>query len=52
MGRFLLTVFYFTLFVPFALVGRLKDPLRRRGPTGWLPRETRDRTLADHLKMY
>ena len=46
-GRILLTVFYFTLLAPFALLVRLSsDPLgtkrRAEGPA-WSPRRERDR---------
>jgi len=50
-ARVVLTVFYFTIFAPFALGARLfSDPLDIKQPTharGWLERETHDRVLED-----
>jgi hypothetical protein len=38
-ARFILTVFYFLILAPFALVVRLwSDPLRLRSSAGWLRR--------------
>lgn len=39
-GRVILTLLYFTLLVPFALIAKLMDPLRlRKGPAPtWHPR--------------
>jgi len=54
-GRVVLTVFYFTLFMPFALVMRLlRDPLalHPRGPAKWLERKTHDLTLEDSRRLY
>jgi hypothetical protein len=49
-SRLLLTVFYFTLALPFGLLGRfVMDPLAlRKGQTGsnWSPRETVDKDLT------
>ncbi len=48
-GRLLMTVFYFTLFMPFALGVRLfADPLaiRPQGSMQWLDRKTPDPTLT------
>jgi hypothetical protein len=49
-ARIVLTIFYFTVFVPFGLgVRLLSDPLmiKKSGPSFWLPRETRDRSLEE-----
>jgi hypothetical protein len=54
-GRVVLTVFYFTLFMPFALgVRLLGDPLalHPRGPSKWLERTTKDLTLEDTRRLY
>ena len=53
-GRLVLTVFYFTLFMPFALGVRLfGDPLaiRSYGRAKWLERTTRDLTLDDSRRL-
>lgn len=50
-ARVILTLFYFIIFAPFALVTRIVlDPLGRKAsdsPSLWLERETRDRKLRD-----
>jgi hypothetical protein len=54
-GRVFLTVFYFTLFMPFALGVLLRgDPLtmRHRRRAQWLERHTRDLTLKDSRRLY
>jgi len=55
LARVVLTVFYFTVFLPFGLMSRLfADPLgirRQRGSALWLDRETRDRAMADLRKL-
>jgi hypothetical protein len=54
-GRLVLTVFYFTLFMPFALGVRfLGDPLaiRSRGRSKWLERTTKDLNLDDTRRLY
>ena len=54
-GRLVLTVFYFTLFMPFGLgVRLLGDPLalRPRGRSMWLERSTHDQTLEDTRRLY
>ena len=54
-GRLVLTVFYFTLFMPFALGVRLfGDPLaiRTHGRTKWLERTTPDLTLEDSRRLF
>lgn len=50
LARVVLTLFYFTIFLPFGLGVRLfSDPLmiRNRPPELWLSRTTRDRTMED-----
>ena len=54
-GRVVLTVFYFTLFLPFALAVRLfSDPLaiRAQGRPKWLERTTHDLTLEDSRRLF
>jgi hypothetical protein len=54
-GRLVLTVFYFTLFMPFGLGVRFfGDPLalRARGRSNWLERTTKDLTLEDTRRLY
>ena len=54
-GRVVLTVFYFTLFVPFALGVRLfGDPLALRPSNRaiWLERKTQDLTLDDSRRLF
>ena len=54
-GRVVLTVFYFTLFMPFALgVRLLGDPLaiRPQNLTKWLERKTHDLTLDDSRRLF
>ena len=54
-GRLVLTVFYFTLFMPFALVVRfLLDPLAIRplSHAKWLERRTQDLTLEDSRRLF
>ena len=54
-GRVVLTVFYFTLFMPFGLGVRfLRDPLaiHPRGSSKWLERTTHDQTLEDTRRLY
>lgn len=48
-GRALLTLFYFSIFVPFALLVRSShDPLAlKMRATSWHPRSTSDKTLKD-----
>ncbi len=55
LGRLVLTIFYFTLFVPFALIVRfLMDPLalRTTGQSKWLERKTQDLTLDDSRRLF
>ena len=54
-GRLVLTVFYFTLFMPFGLGVRFfGDPLamRPRGPSKWLEGTTKDLTVDDTRRLY
>ena len=54
-GRVVLTVFYFTLFVPFALGVRFfSDPLALRPLSNpkWLERKTQDLTLEDSRRLF
>tara|TARA_B100001964_G_C13871033_1_gene438679 strand:+ start:164 stop:406 length:243 start_codon:yes stop_codon:yes gene_type:complete len=55
-ARIILSVFYFTIFVPFALGARLlSDPLNVKAhdrSIWWLERETRDRTLDDARRQF
>ena len=53
-GRVVLTVFYFTIFVPFGLGVRLfSDPLAIKAGhrSGWVERSTKDRTLEDARRL-
>ena len=55
LGRLILTIFYFTLFVPFALGVRIwGDPLALRQINGanWLERKTHDLTLDDSRRLF
>jgi hypothetical protein len=54
-GRLVLTVFYFTLFMPFGLGVRFfGDPLamRAHGRPKWLERKTQDLTLDDSRRLF
>jgi hypothetical protein len=54
-GRLVLTVFYFTLFMPFALgVRLLGDPLAMRPHVRakWLERKMHDLTLEDSRRLF
>ncbi len=55
-ARVLLTVFYFTMMLPFGLVfGLLKDPLKiKHRPSGtyWVERKPVSETLADAQRQY
>jgi len=56
MARVLLTVFYFTVMLPFGIVfGLMKDPLRiKQRPTGsyWMERKPTSETLADAQRQF
>ena len=55
-ARVLLTVFYFTLMVPFGVVfGLIKDPLRiKQRPSGtyWMDRKPVSESLADAQRQF
>lgn len=55
-ARVLLTVFYYTMMLPFGLVfGLMKDPLRiKQRPTGsyWMERKPVSETLADARRQF
>ena len=55
LGRVVLTVFYFTLFMPFGLgVRLLGDPMaiRPNVRAKWLERRTHDLTLDDSRRLF
>jgi len=55
MGRLVLTVFYFTLFMPFGLGVRFfADPLAIRplSRAKWLERRTQDLTIDDSRRLF
>lgn len=55
MGRLVLTLFYFTFFMPFALGVRFfLDPLTMRPPghIKWLERRTHDLTIKDTWRLF
>ena len=54
-GRLVLTIFYFTLFMPFALGVRLFGDPMEIGPkvrAKWLERTTHDLTLDDSRRLF
>ena len=54
-GRLVLTIFYFTLFMPFALGVRFfGDPLaiRPSSRAKWVERKTHDLTLEDSRRLF
>ena len=54
-GRLVLTLFYFTLFMPFGLGVRLwADPLdiKSRYQIGWLNRSTRDSDINNIRRLF
>jgi len=53
LARIVLTIFYFTIFLPFGLGVRLgADPLDiRRHPPEWVGRTTDDKTLEDVRRL-
>ncbi len=53
-ARVVLTVFYFTIALPFGLVARFtQDTLDMRGSSrGWVKREDRQPSLAEAKKLY
>lgn len=55
LARVVLSIFYFTVFVPFGLGVRLfSDPLRLKIASDrfWRPRHTGDQTLQDVLRQF
>ena len=56
LARVVLTLFYFTVFLPFGLgVTLLSDPLRIRQPDDphlWLSRQTKDRSVDDARRQF
>ncbi len=55
LARVVLTLFYFTIFVPFGLGVKLfSDPLQIKSPPAefWRSRTTGDQTLEDVLRQY
>ncbi len=55
LGRVVLTIFYFTVFVPFGLGVRLfTDPLhiKKHPPEQWVPRTTGDQNLEEVLRQF
>ncbi len=54
-ARLLLTIFYFTVAVPFGFLVRLVDPLhtkRPRGTSGWRPRPPHEAGLQDARRQF
>ena len=53
-ARIFMTVFYFTIAVPFGIGVRLfKDPLRLKSKqAGWLPREEREESVAAARRLF
>jgi hypothetical protein len=54
-ARIVLSIFYFTIFVPFGLGVRFfSDPLWVKAPAApfWRPRKTGDQTLEDVMRQY
>jgi hypothetical protein len=54
-ARVVLTIFYFTIFLPFGLAVRLfSDPLAiKEAPADfWLARSTHDKTIADTRRQF
>lgn len=52
-GRLVLTLFYFTLFLPFGLIVRFfMDPLHiKHIPTAWQKRITKDKTIEEARRL-
>jgi len=53
-ARIFMTVFYFTVAIPFGIGVRIfKDPLHLKSKeSSWLPRETKQETLEDARRPY
>ncbi|HZY43564.1 MAG TPA: hypothetical protein VFF70_02345 [Anaerolineae bacterium] len=55
LARVVLTIFYFTIFLPFGLLTSLfGDPLniRSKAKPAWLKRETGDRSLVEARRQF
>jgi len=53
-GRIILTVFHFTIFVPFALITRLQDPLRLKQDqwlSFWADRQPSQPDIAEARRL-
>ena len=53
-GRFVLTVFYFSIVVPFGLIMRLFNDrldMKEAKPPSWQTRTTTDKTLEDASRL-
>lgn len=54
-GRLVLTIFYFTIFMPFGLIVTLfsdrLDIKNRQQTPAWIERHTKDRTLEDGRRL-
>ncbi len=53
-ARIVMTVFYFTVAIPFGVGVRLfRDPLGLKSTkTGWLARDTKQETIEDARRLY
>ena len=53
-ARIFMTIFYFTIAIPFGIGVRLfKDPLHLKSKEfGWLPRENKPETIEDARRLY
>ena len=52
-ARIVFTVLYFSLLLPFAVIGRLTtDRLRRGAEPAWLVKMTRDMSLSDSRRPF
>ena len=53
-ARILMTVFYFTIAIPFGIgVRLLKDPLHLKSKeTGWLQRQPKQETIGNARRLY
>ena len=54
-GRLVLTIFYFTIFLPFGIVYRFfQDPLDKRSHSTpmWLDRKTGDQSYTDVRRLF
>lgn len=51
-SRFILTVFYFTIMVPFAFISKLTGSSLAETTDGWLPRSDDDTSLEAARKQF